>query len=40
MIDTAALAIEEAVAELVAFAEATTALKHPRDEIDGPGDGI
>ena len=40
MIDTAALAIDEAVAELVAFAEAATALKHPRDEIDGAGDGI
>ena len=40
VIDTAALGIEEAVSELVAFAEATTALKHPRDEIDGPGDGI
>jgi hypothetical protein len=40
VIDTAALGIEEAVSELVAFAEATTALKHPRDEIDGAGDGI
>jgi bifunctional enzyme CysN/CysC len=40
VIDTGALAIDEAVAELVAFAEATTALKHPRDATDGPGDGI
>lgn len=40
VIDTGALAIDEAVAELVAFAEATTALKHPRDVTDGPGDGI
>jgi bifunctional enzyme CysN/CysC len=40
VIDTGALSIDEAVAELVAFAEATTALKHPRDATDGPGDGI
>jgi bifunctional enzyme CysN/CysC len=38
VIDTGALAIDEAVAELVAFAEATTALKHPRDVRAGRRD--